>query len=145
MTITIKVLAEPPASELTLLADAAEREGYSHIRRLVEEWENGSNRFDKLGELLLGAFDGTSMVAIGGVTIESSRPDWLRMRRFYVLPDFRGRGVARLLAGRLLTHARRYTPVITVHAGDARAALFWQAIGFRRSAGDTYTHILDLT
>jgi GNAT superfamily N-acetyltransferase len=144
MTTIIEALDEPPASDLALLAAAAAREGYSHIRRVVEEWENGRNRFDKPGELLLGAFDGPSMVAIGGMTLDLSRSDWLRMRRFYVLPDSRGRGVARLLAGRLLVHAREYVPTITVHAGDARAALFWQAMGFRPLIRDTYTHILDL-
>jgi hypothetical protein len=40
-----------------LLADS-ERSGVSLLRRLVDAWRSGHNRFDRPGEALLGAPDG---------------------------------------------------------------------------------------
>ncbi|CDZ32005.1 Putative acetyltransferase protein, GNAT family [Neorhizobium galegae bv. officinalis] len=142
--IVIATLGEPLPADIVSLADAAERGGYAHIRRLVEEWSTATNRFEGRGERLLGAYDGQSLVAVGGMTIEFSRPDWLRMRRFYVLPDYQSRGIGRMLAAQLLDHARAFTTVVTVQAGDGKAGLFWQAMGFRPQVCDTYTHVLEL-
>jgi GNAT superfamily N-acetyltransferase len=93
------------------------------------------------GERLIAAFAATEIVAVGGVTVEFSRDDWLRMRRFYVLPSYRGRGIGRMLAGDLLAHAKAFADVVTVHVGGTEAALFWEAMGFRSLQQDSYTHI----
>jgi len=149
MTLLINILDDPLSAEFASLAEAAEGEGYAHIRRLVDEWASGTNRFDKAGEKLLCVHDDTSLIAVGGINHEFSRSDWLRMRRFYVLPEHRGNGVARLLATMLIEHAREHTTTITVHAGlhagDERAGRFWQAMGFRPFARESYTHILEFS
>lgn len=145
MEISTYPFRDPLPDEIERLAEAAEQEGYPHIRRLVVEWAAGTNRFDRPGEKLLGAYQDGSLVAVGGITTELSCDEWLRMRRFYVLPGFRDRGVARMLAAKLLEHARKHTNTVTVHAGDERAVLFWQAMGFRLLAGERYTHILEFS
>lgn len=133
------------ASDIGLLAEAARQEGYNHILRIAEEWSAGTNRFDRRGESLLGAYDQGRMIAVGGMTVEPSRADWLRMRRFYVSQPYRGRGVGRRLAERLIEHARAFTTVVTVHAGSDDARRFWQAMGFQPLTGESYTHTLRLT
>ncbi|KAA0698679.1 N-acetyltransferase [Neorhizobium sp. P12A] len=141
MTVTLRVVVDTLPDDVTLLASAAEREGYEHIRRLVDEWADGLNRFSRRGERLLVAFEENDVVAIGGLTVEFSRVDWLRMRRFYVLPQYRGRGIGRMIARELLNHAKAFTDRVTVHAGDPDAALFWHAMGFQPMQCESYTHL----
>ena len=38
--------------DIGLLADAAEKEGFRVVRRLMNEWSSGGNRFDRPGETL---------------------------------------------------------------------------------------------
>jgi GNAT superfamily N-acetyltransferase len=140
--VVIAPFGNPLAGDIVMLAETARQEGYNHILRIAEEWSAGINRFERRGESLLGARDQDLLIAVGGMTVEPSRADWLRMRRFYVSQPYRGRGVGRRLAERLLDHARSFTPVVTVHAGSDDARRFWQAMGFQPLAGETYTHTL---
>lgn len=144
MAVSLRVVANTLPDDVVLLADEAEREGYEHIRRLVDEWKTGRNRFARRGEQLLVAIDGNDVVAVGGLTTEFCRKDWLRMRRYYVLPAYRGRGIGRMIAARLLDHARTFTDTVTVHAGSANASLFWEAMRFQPMQCGTYTHIYRL-
>ena len=41
--------------EIAHLMSEGERAGYRFLRRLVDEWDSGGNRFDERGEVLLGA------------------------------------------------------------------------------------------
>jgi GNAT superfamily N-acetyltransferase len=53
------------------------------------------------------------------------------MRRFYVAPAERKRGVGSMLANALLQEALATGKPLGVHAAtDARAAVFWSRIGF---------------
>lgn len=142
--IVIAPFGKRLASDIGLLAEAARQEGYNHILRIAEEWSAGTNRFERRGESLLGAHDRGRMIGVGGMTVEPTRADWLRMRRFYVSQPYRGRGIGRRLAQRLLEHARAFTPVVTVHAGSDDARRFWQAMGFQPLTGESYTHSLHL-
>jgi GNAT superfamily N-acetyltransferase len=145
MSVVITPLRDPLAGGVMPLAEVARQEGYSHILRIAEEWSSGINRFERRGESLLGAHDQGQLIAVGGMTLEPTRPDWLRMRRFYVSRQYRGRGIGRRLAEHLLEHARSFTSVVTVHAGSDDATSFWQAMGFRPLTGESYTHTLRLT
>ena len=55
MDIRIERLHELPATRLAPLIAESEQAGLRFVSRLAEEWENGSNRFDKPGEALFGA------------------------------------------------------------------------------------------
>lgn len=145
MGVVIAPLGDPLTGDIVQLAEAARQEGYNHILRIAEEWSSGTNRFERRGESLLGAHDQDLLIAVGGMTLEPSRADWLRMRRFYVSQPYRGKGVGRRLAERLLEHARSFTTVVTVHAGSDDARHFWQAMGFQPLTGESYTHTLRLT
>ncbi|MDE1993507.1 MAG: GNAT family N-acetyltransferase [Rhizobiaceae bacterium] len=129
---------------LSSLAMEARREGYRFVDRLVDEWVDGRNRFDRNGERLMMANIDGSLVAIGGLTIEPAMTEALRMRRFYVHPSYRGQGIGGLLARELLEHARHATNQVTVNAGTVGAAAFWQKLGFQLCERDGYSHILRL-
>ncbi|MBB4191310.1 GNAT superfamily N-acetyltransferase [Rhizobium aethiopicum] len=144
MTIDIRIFRDRLPEAMTGLAHDARQEGHLHIGRLIDEWAAGDIRFARDGERLLGAFAGETLVGVGGMTIEPAMPEALRMRRFYVRPAMRGRGVGRMLALALLDHARRFCRCVTVHAGNDGAAKFWESLEFRPLDQDGYTHVLDL-
>ncbi|MBB4238753.1 GNAT family N-acetyltransferase [Rhizobium esperanzae] len=144
MTIDIRMIRDRLPDDIADLESEARREGYSHIARLIDDWSAGAVRFERDGERLLGAYVDEAIVGVGGVTIEAAMPGALRMRRFYISPTMRGRGIGRMLALALLDHARSCCSIVTVHAGNADAAKFWESLGFQATGPDGHTHRLDL-
>ena len=125
------------------LRRAAEAEGHRNMARLETEFDAGGERFNADGEALLAAYLDGELVGIGGITREPEAPDAaLRMRRLYVLPEARRRGVASGIANALLQEALGYGRLITVRAGNAAAARFWETQDFRAVTGRAWTHEL---
>ncbi len=107
---------------------------------LIDEWESGDERFDGPGDALFGAFDGDALVGIGGVTIEHDA-DAMRMRRFYVLRDWRKRGVGRALAQLMMARGLEHADFLTCNARATPAAeKFWEAMGFAPVNAPGWTH-----
>jgi GNAT superfamily N-acetyltransferase len=144
MTIDIRRFRDRLPQEIADLESEARQEGYLHITRLIDEWSTGDNRFQRDGERLLGAYVDDALAGIGSMTVETAMSGVLRMRRFYVRPATRGRGIGRILALALLDHARSFCTVVTVHAGNDGAAKFWESLGFQPHGRDGYTHLLAL-
>ncbi|QIO49928.1 GNAT family N-acetyltransferase [Rhizobium leguminosarum bv. trifolii] len=144
MTIDIRRLRDRLPQEIADLESEARREGYRHVARLIDEWSIGDNRFERDGERLLGAYVDDALVGIGGMTVDAAMSAALRMRRFYIRPAMRGRGIGRMLALALLDHARPCCGVVTVHAGNDAAARFWESLGFQPHGRDGHTHLLAL-
>ncbi|WP_082929071.1 GNAT family N-acetyltransferase [Rhizobium aegyptiacum] len=144
MTIDIRIFRDRLPEAIAGLAREARQEGHLHIARLVDEWSAGETRFSRDGERLLGAFAGETLVGVGGVTVEPAMLEALRMRRFYVCPGMRGRGVGRMLALTLLNHARPFCRCVTVHVENDGATKFWESLEFRPRDQNGYTHVLDL-
>lgn len=118
----------------------ADREGHNNMSRLAAERSAGEPFF----VALLAAYVGGELVGIGGLTAEPEPSDEpaLRMRRFYVRPAARRGGIGRTLASALIQEALDQAPLITVHAGDAAAARFWEAQGFTPVEGLAWSHEL---
>lgn len=135
------VISALPGDFQALRAEAA-AEGFFHIDTLWSEWESGTNRFTRPGEKLLAAWHDSQLAGVGGMTVDHTLPDALRMRRFYVRPAFRRAGTGRLLAEALLVHARPLGKDIALFAPFPAAAAFWEAMGFVRDDRDGHTHIL---
>ena len=130
-----------PEGFQTLRAEAA-AEGFIHVDRLWDEWQDGSNRFTRPGEQLLAARHESELAGIGGITVDYTVTDGLRMRRFYIRRAFRRAGAGRLLAEALLDHARPYGKDIALFAPYPGAAAFWEAMGFAPDACAEHSHIL---
>ena len=131
-----------PGGFATLRAEA-DAENIRNVSRLEQDWASGAERFERPGEILLAAFDDETLVAVGGLTIE---PDpavrALRLRRLYVRPAWRKRGIGRALATGLIEHGFQSVDLLTLNAGVPGASGFWEALGFRRVGHETRTHEL---
>jgi GNAT superfamily N-acetyltransferase len=133
----------PP--DLASLLPSSIAEQNNTVRRIGDQWVSGEARFAELGEILLLAHESGLAVGVGGITRDPHRPDALRMRRFYVHPAFRRRGIGRQMAVRLHAHARANTLIVALRAGSPDAARFWERLGFVAAASETQTHELRLS
>ncbi|ANP87475.1 GNAT family N-acetyltransferase [Rhizobium leguminosarum] len=144
MTIDIRRICDRLPQEIADLESEARREGHRHVARLIDEWSTGAVRFDRDGERLLGAYADGELAGIGGMTVDPAMSGALRMRRFYIRPAMRGRGIGRMLALALLDYAWSCCTVVTVHAGNDGAVRFWETLGFQPDERDGHTHLLAL-
>ncbi len=135
--------SSPLPGDFDDLRQDAVGEGYRFVERLHEERRAGTMRFEGQGEILLIATVAGACAGLGGLTADPTIAGLLRLRRFYVRPRFRGLGLGRQLAARLLAHARQYAPGVTVNAGTVEAGAFWEKMGLMPSVQAGITHRLD--
>jgi len=90
-----------------MLAES-EAAGYRFLRRVVNEWESGANRFSRPGEALLVAEMSGRWVGICGLSIDPylDDPRVGRVRNVYVLADCRRAGIGRRLVEEAIALAR---------------------------------------
>jgi GNAT superfamily N-acetyltransferase len=139
----IRPLHPLPIDTLKPLVDEGTREGFRFLRRLVDEHAAGQVRFDAAGEVLLGAFEGDELVAVGGVTRDPYGGDdgVGRVRHVYVRRAHRRRGVGERLVAALEAHAREHFSALVLRTDTEAAAAFYAALGFHPlPPGGTATH-----
>lgn len=139
--ITIVEVRERLPEGFEVLRHAADDEAYEMLSRLAREWADGTNRFDRPGEALVAAMDGSVLTGMGGMNIDRGVQGAMRMRRFYVRPAYRRRGIARTIAAALLDRPEIAGRTITLKAPHAEAARFWEALGFLPDERNGHTHI----
>jgi len=143
---TIEILADlPPDHARDLLADS-DAAGSRIVRRLVDEWAEGTTRFDRPGEALFGAWVAGRLVGVCGLNVDpyAGAPRVGRVRHLYVLTSFRGRGVGRQLVARVIACARDRFDSLRLRTNNEAAARLYAALGFRAGDGETFTHALEL-
>jgi GNAT superfamily N-acetyltransferase len=138
--VLLPVLTELPTGFDSLRSDARS-DGHTNMERLAADWASGANRFAAEGEALLAAFVAGELAGVGGMTIDPTCPEALRLRRFYVRPRFRRHGVGRGLALALMDQARPLTNHLVLNAETELATRFWEALGFVADPRDGHTHI----
>ena len=143
--ITIQRIELPKPGMEQLLAEARE-EGFLFIEWLWKQWQNGENRFDAPGEVLYGCMDKSELVAIGGINQDpfAGRSDVGRIRRVYVRPAWRRRGIGDALVHALIEHARTNFVSLHLRTDNPAAARLYERIGFSHSSIPNATHILIL-
>jgi GNAT superfamily N-acetyltransferase len=130
-------------NEFHPLLAASTAEGFRFLARLVAEWDSGVGRFDGEGELLLGAYEGTQLVGVGGLTRDpfAAIAGIGRLRRVYVLPAARKRGIGAQLVRALESAASGHFSELVLRTDTAAAARFYEALGYiPMPSGSTATH-----
>jgi GNAT superfamily N-acetyltransferase len=133
-----------PLPGLDALQTEASAEGYAFIERLVSEWESGANRFQGPGEVLCGHLDNGRLAAVGGLNCDpfAGRADIGRLRRVYVRPAWRRKGIGKALVIALIDEARFNFAAVRLRAANSGAARLYETLGFVAIEDSNATHIL---
>ncbi|MBP1172916.1 GNAT superfamily N-acetyltransferase [Paenibacillus sp. 1182] len=145
--IEIKIIHCLVDSEILPLVKSSELEGFSYLRRLTEEYKHNINRFDKKGELLIGAYHSEKLIGICGLNQDPFLNDKYvsRLRRVYVSPVYRRHGVGRKLVEYIITHARQYFKILVLRTLTNEGRAFYHSLGFIFDPQtEHYTHKLPL-
>jgi len=147
MSLRLGRIAVLRTSELAALREAARREGFGMLERLVLDWESGANRFAAPGEALFLAQRFGHSAGVCGLNRDPFAGDAsvARLRRLYVDPAERGRGLGRLLTRVALAQARPHFARVRLRtpndpARGLQAARFYEALGFRPTSEADATH-----
>jgi GNAT superfamily N-acetyltransferase len=142
-----RVLNPPSWSELAPLISASSEEGFLFLVRLEHEYLSGRARFDAAGETLLGVFENSTLVAVGGLTPDSDSEIQSTgcVRDVYVLPEWRLRGIGKMLVAELERRAIGHFDRLVLRTGNRAAASFYERIGYETLTTDgsaTHGHLL---
>lgn len=147
MVPIIERLDDLPSCDVGVLLSDGERVGSRIVHRLVEDWGNGANRFDRPGEVLFGAWIERQLVGVCGLTIDPYAGDDRvgRVRHLYVSSACRRLGIGRQLVEHVLRVARGRFEVLHLRTNNPVAARLYESAGFDACAeSETCTHIVNL-
>lgn len=141
MAVRLERIESALPDQMPELRAEADAEGVHNQGMLERDFASGAERFSKAGEILLAAFDGDTLVGIGGLTVEPDKSTRaMRLRRLYVRKAWRKCGVGRLLGEVLMAHGFETTDMLTLNAAVPGAPAFWEALGFVPVAHESRTH-----
>ena len=130
---------------LSELRESSVAEGFKFVDRLMCEWESGANRFERPGEALFFCQVDGVVAGICGLNCDPYSADERigRVRRLYVLPKCRKRGLGKALLQAVIAEARGRFELL--HLRTEAAGAFFESNGFQPTqlAKDA-THVLDL-
>jgi ribosomal protein S18 acetylase RimI-like enzyme len=143
----IERLDGSPADRLDALVAESEASGLRFVRRLVEEWVSGANRFDRPGEVLFVARTAREVVGVCGLNVDpyAAGQDVGRVRHLYVLSAYRRLGVGRRLVTEVMEAARSRFDGLHLRAENPAAARLYERLGFRRVGAGDSTHVMELS
>lgn len=141
--IAIERVKQLPADLDLELAPAAVGEAFAPIQWLKEQWLDGINRFSQPGEAFYVARIDGRLVGVCGLNRDpyDKGSSSGRLRRLYVLPEFRRKGIGRKLVLCALEEARPHFTVANLRTLDDESAAFFVAIGFQKvENNEGHTH-----
>lgn len=147
MSVSIERVASLPTAELATLVAESEEAGWRFLRRLLDEWSTGENRFERPGEVLLDARDAGRLVGVCGVNVDpyADSPRVGRVRRLYVSVGCRRQGIGRQLVERVVLVSRGTFDQLRLRTDNPEAARFYEALGFHPRLGlAECSHTLEL-
>lgn len=138
-----RVIADLPA-DIGILLEKDRVEGQHLVARLVDEWRDGTNRFDRPGETLVEVRCGSDLCAIGGLNIDPylDDPRVGRIRHVYVDPGQRRNGVGRLLIETLIDIADGHFEKVRLRSVRDGGPSFYESLGFEPTAETEATHVM---
>ena len=142
----IKKIDHIPFDGFEALLEESKREGFRFVERLKADWENGKNRFDKTGEVLFGVFEDKKCIAIGGINHDAYvlTSNIGRVRRFYVLQNWRRKGVGNFLLEKIIEYSITHFSKMRLRTNNPKAAKFYEGFGFVTVQSETATHELKM-
>ncbi|MCR0981310.1 GNAT family N-acetyltransferase [Roseomonas populi] len=128
------------------LRDTALAEGWRMLQVLEEDWTGGALRFDRPGEGLFAAWRRDDLAGIVGLSIDPYAGDrgTARLRRLYVAPAHRGRGVGRALVDAATEAAAEHGFKLLRVRSPGGARRFYEACGFVPAVLRSATHVRPL-
>lgn len=133
-----------PMDELQPLREEAAAQSFEFVGRLIDEFANGRNRFDKSGEALFIVRNGDALAGMGGLNIDhyANNPGVGRVRHVYVLDAQRRQGAGRALLMTTMTAAFESFDELRLRTNTTEGALFYESLGFAPAMNiDSATHI----
>ncbi|WP_375451566.1 GNAT family N-acetyltransferase [uncultured Devosia sp.] len=133
--ITIIPLTPDTPTFPTLLAQSL-AEGHRMLARFEQNWRSGANRFDRPGELVLGAIAHGTLLGMCGRNIDpyDATPGAGRVRHLYVTPQARRLGLGRLLIETICADAATHFEYLNTNA-PPDAFGFYERLGFSSLPG----------
>ncbi|KXI67300.1 GNAT family N-acetyltransferase [Bacillus cereus group sp. BfR-BA-00331] len=130
--IHIKQIENLMKYEFKYLVQESKEEGFNFLKKLINEYENKLNTFNKTGECLYGIFQGEKLIGIGGLNKDpyTENNKIGRLRRFYISKDYRRIGLGKSLLNKLLSHAEKNFKVVVLHTDTKQGDAFYSANGF---------------
>jgi GNAT superfamily N-acetyltransferase len=144
--LIIARLDDLPLNRFAKMLTESEASGYRFLRRVVNEWESGVNRFSRPGEALLVAEMSGRWVGVCGLSIDPylDDPRVGRVRNVYVLADCRRIAIGRHLVEEAIVRARANFERLRLRGEEAGPASLYESLGFRPCRGvSNCTHILE--
>lgn len=138
----VRIFDDLPDGFDDLVAEAS-GEGVRNMALLADGWAQGAH-FQDDGEAILAAFLAGELAGVGALSVEPAASEPARrLRRFYVRPAMRRRGVATALASALIHEGFDSVGLLTVNARASKAAgPFWEAQGFTPDRSGPWTHVM---
>ncbi|WIL45125.1 GNAT family N-acetyltransferase [Bacillus bombysepticus] len=114
------------------LVQESKDEGFYFLIKLISEYENKINTFNKTGECLYGIFQGEKLIGIGGLnedpyTINNKIG---RIRRFYIAKKYRRKGLGRLLLVRIINDAKKHFNIVVLNTDTVQGDKFYTSSRF---------------
>ncbi|PJN49925.1 hypothetical protein PAEAM_55370 [Paenibacillus sp. GM1FR] len=131
---------------VAMLAESSS-EGFRHIERLIHEYETGINTFEQEDEALFECRMHDKVVGICGLNRDpySEMIDTGRIRRLYVMREFRRHGIGRRLMDTVIHKAEKHYARLVLYTDQPVAVFFYRDLGFREvTSMEKITHVLEL-
>lgn len=134
--------SEMRCPELSELGASASAEAHTFVARTTQEWEAGTNRFERFGEAFFVAIDGPKTVGMCGLNQDPyvDDPRAGRLRHLYILPRYRRAGIAGALVQKCLSLAPESFDRVRLRTSNPAADALYRSLGFRAVDTPTATH-----
>ncbi|MEI4528461.1 GNAT family N-acetyltransferase [Priestia megaterium] len=113
----------------------SQEEGFCFLTKLIVEYKNGQNVFNKIGERLWEVYGKKNkLIGVAGLNQNpnSQYANVRRVRRFYVSAQFRRKGVGKQLLKEIIHYAENYYDSLVLYTDTDKAKLFYERNGFKR-------------
>ena len=143
MEYDVVIINDESIVQLEELAQNALEDGYRIVRKTIDQWIDGTNRFSDEREVLYGVKDGEMYIAIGGLNIDPylMDEDVGRVRHIYVHTDYRNRGIGKFLFQKVMKEKAEHFKVVRLSTNNEAAMDLYESNGFKKVVEFKASHI----